>query len=343
MKGKMLIHLVEKMQIIDLKLKDIIPNLKSNKKRIVRVFVICICVGILVGIFNVMNYNTQKEQAVQKINAEITFDEIEQDSAYYMNAIKLINRNVDYLTMYLNYFTQVKLTENSRIELDKITKDVEQYQTWLQDVNMFFENEIVVLPENVNSLKEDCEQRIIKLNSDIIETENECSYVVEGNFTENYKEKKQDETVDAIKSIKKEIEYYESKVELCDTVTDEKLYVNVETAEGLLEESLKNLNTLISKYNTTLEKIAETENYELIYNKKIIDTYRQEVGIENEIDYEAAMNNKRYQAIVYARSVEGVDVPKERFFATITFFILFGFAVSLVIGICPKRFFEKRK
>ena len=47
---------------------------------------------------------------------------------------------------------------------------------------------------------------------------------------------------------------------------------------------------------------------------------------------EDIMNNRKNNAIIYAKSVAGLDMPQERFYTYITFFSIFGIVVSFLYG-----------
>ena len=47
---------------------------------------------------------------------------------------------------------------------------------------------------------------------------------------------------------------------------------------------------------------------------------------------EDIMNNRKNNAIIYAKSVAGLDMPQERFYTYITFFSIFGIAISFLYG-----------
>ena len=57
----------------------------------------------------------------------------------------------------------------------------------------------------------------------------------------------------------------------------------------------------------------------------------------SEFTDEQIMNNTVNNAIIYAKSIEGLDVPKERFFSSIMFFALFGFVLAVFVGVIYKR------
>ena len=45
------------------------------------------------------------------------------------------------------------------------------------------------------------------------------------------------------------------------------------SADSILQENSNKLNNIIDDFNETLNDIAQNENYEIIYNKRLINDY----------------------------------------------------------------------
>ncbi|MDE6950130.1 MAG: hypothetical protein K2P64_04340, partial [Lachnospiraceae bacterium] len=71
---------------------------------------------------------------------------------------------------------------------------------------------------------------------------------------------------------------------------------------------------------------------EVIYNPYLLREYCDMAGIVGEIYYEAAVNVNKHKALIYARSIVGVDSCEERFYAILTFSIMLGVAFSVLYG-----------
>ncbi|MFQ7102127.1 MAG: hypothetical protein ACLRQA_03715, partial [Anaerovoracaceae bacterium] len=118
--------------------------------------------------------------------------------------------------------------------------------------------------------------------------------------------------------------------------TQEDIEETAEAADEVLKENVTTINTIIDDFNETLSEIAETDNYEIIYNKRLINDYFENAGFNGELEQEDILNDQLGRAIIYAKSIAGLDISAERFFATITFFILFGVVFSVIIGAMRK-------
>lgn len=55
-------------------------------------------------------------------------------------------------------------------------------------------------------------------------------------------------------------------------------------------------------------------------------------GVTGELSEEDIMNNRRNSAVIYAKSIAGLDMAKERVFSFLTFFMLFGVTVAFLYG-----------
>ena len=56
-------------------------------------------------------------------------------------------------------------------------------------------------------------------------------------------------------------------------------------------------------------------------------------GMAGELYEEDIINVKKNEALIYARSIVGVDNREERFYAVLTFSILLGTAFSVLYGV----------
>ena len=129
-----------------------------------------------------------------------------------------------------------------------------------------------------------------------------------------------------------DIDIYENHKSIISKSSEAEIKEVAETADEILMENSEKINCIIDDFNECINDIAENEQYNIIYNKRLINDYFEAAGFSNEIEQEDILKNKLDSAIVYAKSVAGLDMGKERFFATLTFFLIFGIVISALIG-----------
>ena len=70
-------------------------------------------------------------------------------------------------------------------------------------------------------------------------------------------------------------EFTEEKIAELETMSSSQLAANNGEADVILQKNAEALNNVITEFNTVLAEIAETENYEIIYNKRLLEKYRK--------------------------------------------------------------------
>ena len=153
-----------------------------------------------------------------------------------------------------------------------------------------------------------------------------------------YKDEDEDE-LNIIDKIEKEIKALNNQIKIINSLEDDKIVSIENEANLLLAKNENDINTIISDYNDVLKKIAENDQYEIIYNKRLIDDYFENVSFDNPEVKEELLNEQKGRAVIYAQSIAGLDSRKEIFLCVLTFFILFGTSISIIVGVV----YEPRK
>lgn len=328
------------MRVIEISKKTIHENLKNNIKYMGVIIVLNIALGIIVGTFNAILYNPQQNVNITALESELDLSLIDQDEAYFFNAFFKLKQKSQYLNAYLDYFTQVQLTSASREKLNEIESELDLYDSErLSDAIRFYKNNPLALENQVESTICFYDDRIEIISDDKSNVYKKLNDVVEKNYTEDYKNEEQKKIESKIDSLDNEIGLYNNISNLLKTTDANTIQEKSVAAVELLKVNYSELNEIIQNFNKILKDISESENYEIIYNKRLISKYEKETTMKfySEFTDEQIMNNTVNNAIIYAKSIEGLDVPKERFFSSIMFFALFGFVLAVFVGVIYKR------
>lgn len=329
------------MKEFELSINDMIKKVKKNYKISLIIFGICVLVGIICGLISAYNYKPKENVDITQIEETIELENIEKNGEYYYNAFLELKKKNEYLKAYLSYFEQVNISNESRIKLEEIEKDIDDYQQNYELAENFYkENAPVIFSEKENTV--DFYKKEINLfESEKIEYDKELEELLSNNYAESYKTAKQEEILKAISKLNIDIEMFNNHIDIINNSTQEEIEKTSKIADEVLIENINILNNIIQNFNDTLKIISKKDNYEIIYNKRLINGYFEEVGFNSELDQEKILENSKGRAIIYARSIAGLDIKSERFLATCTFFILFGIVLALVIGIVLNL--DKRK
>lgn len=324
------------MKIKELSLGDILKSVKKNFKLVIIIFIACIIAGVLCGIINAKSYNPKEEVRVSQIQEHVDLESIEKDGAYYYNAFFDLKEKNDYIQAYLRYFEQVDVSNESRAALSEVAGDVEEYQDDFNDAKTFYEENAPVIYEKRDSAITFYNEKVSDLEKNKADLELQLEEIVDGNYTDSYKTTEQDNISENLSALQIDIDMFNRQINIIRNSTQEDIEETAEAADEVLKENVTTINTIIDDFNETLSEIAETDNYEIIYNKRLINDYFENAGFNGELEQEDILNDQLGRAIIYAKSIAGLDISAERFFATITFFILFGVIFAVIIGAMRK-------
>ncbi len=319
------------MRIIEVTFNSILKNLKKNIKLSLIVFILCIVIGCIVGVINAKAYGPRED--IKKESVEnLSLSEISQNESYYYNAFWSLKSKSDYLNAYLQYLEQVTLEEESRESLWKVQEQLSQYDDMLNSTILFFEENPItfnnMIEETISFYKE--KNKILKSYQE--EKRNKLDEVIKGNYTADYKASQQEKLCSDIERSDRNITVLNNIIQMLKDASYDEINYNTKKANETLAINYDKINEIIDAFNETMSEISDHESYEIIYNNRLLNEYEDEAGISNDIEKEDILVNQKDKAIIYAKSIEGLDIRKERFFATLTFFILFGLIVSVIIG-----------
>lgn len=322
------------MKVIEFDIRTIAGNLKRNARTALLLFLICVLVGAAFGFYQ---YRTYREKPRMSFAGEedLSISDIAQDEEYYFNAFDRIQREATCLDLYYRYFQNVNLSKANRDSLSEAKTDYNAFYENYMDASSYYWNtplSAVDKAETIGFYELKTEQ--LKDIRDSIERTLSDDEGVKASDKALYENQK-DEVEDTIRQL-------EELIDRLAAATDEDIAANNKKADKMLNENIESINGNIKLFNQLMQQIAESENYYILDNDYI---FNSRLGLLKQMDDLYFLNNRLNKAIIYAKSVEGLDSGKERMYAIITFFMLFGLVVSVTYGAfhTPKESRKEKK
>ena len=320
------------MKHLDYSIDDIKINIKKNKKSMIRIFAVSILIGICFGIVCGLMYKQPVYTLDDTVVDFIDLKSIEKDEIYYYNAMNALKEKKLSLDSYVQYLGQVDLSMQGAMKIEEFQEKIIQFDDQYRIVWNEWWNSSVLGYGSKEIMEQFLEDQIITYDSKIEAADEMIEEAKNRSFTRSFVSITETAALDNILSAKKEKKTWELKRDLV-IETDEKTKTNENIKmDDLLEQSSSDLNQLVREFNTVIEYLELNEQYDIIYNKYLMKQYITSVGIDEDLPLEKVMANSKNNAIIYAKSVAGLDNGKERFFAIVTFFALFGIVVSILWG-----------
>lgn len=302
-------------------------NLKLNIKLMVLIISSCVLMGFIIGIIDykkteiyISNNNTQ-------IHEKIDLDNIEKNEAYYYNAFMLVKEKNAYFSAYMQGLDRIPLSIESKDIVVQLEHKYASYKSVFLNAEDFFYNN-APYPVNLKSEAIDLYENKIKEFNRYKESKENI-----------LKEKKGDEvTIRDVIKIEEKINIMNEHINVINERSQEDAKKIMDKADVVLDTSIKTVNDMIDNLNSGVLKISENDNYEIVYYNEIFEDKKQ-IELLDEFKMEDILNDRKNQAFIYAKSLEGIDPTKERFSAIVGFFILFGIVISLITG----AFYQKKK
>lgn len=286
------------------------------------------------------SYNPQQDINKTEIEERIVLEDMDNtDPEYYEDAFNLIKSKNDYLNAYLMYFERVNLTQDSREKLNTVYEDLQACHEDISEAVEFYNDTCLAGGNSKTAAKALYEEDLQEIQEKLDYQDTLIDEIVSGKYSDEYKVQKQNEIANVKAELNEEKQLAEEKIAELETMSSSQLAANNGEADVILQKNAEALNNVITEFNTVLAEIAETENYEIIYNKRLLEKYEAAAGLNGQMNESDIMNDKKGQAIIYAKSIQGLDVKQERFFAAFTFFILFGVVISVLTG----AFYRKKE
>lgn len=320
------------MKKITISKDTLLSNMKNNIKKMCTI-VICGCIiGGIIGYIYAQLYNPSQMVKQTESFDSISLLQINKNEEYYFNAFYQLKQNDMFLNAYLQYLSQVDLSHESKAKLNKtadtiynyeedgLNKAIDFYQRNPLFLEGFYEETIEFYDNKKHELEiYQEEQKEILKNPEMKNTS-----------TSNKAEQNREEELILIEQ---EISVYSSIQEQIRIHANDS-YLYQEKANEVLEINYEKMNGLINEFNEMLEYISKNDGYEISFNKVILNGYTTNgpKRFAYKLNGDNIMDNTINRAIIYAKSIEGIDNSKEIFFATITFFFLLSIGVAACVG-----------
>lgn len=320
------------MKGLDYSISDIKNNIKMNKKYMAFMFCACLFIGIIIGIINGKNYEQPRYELDDTIVQKICLDDLVKDESYYYEAIKEFSGKYSALNAYVMYLKQVALSNDNLEKLERFESKIEEYKQSYTLLNKTYREEAPIICRKMEDTKEYIESHITSIQEQITSLDNRILTLKDTSFTENFVTISENSLLSAKSSLKNELAMWENQLRILQDINISELEKKNTGMDLLLLDSLDKFNGLIDEFNDYIKMIEAEENYDIVYNKYLLKSYLEEAGITGQMSEEDIMNNRKNNAIIYAKSVAGLDVPQERFYTYITFFSIFGITISFLYG-----------
>ena len=324
------------MNVLELSFKDIFKNVKKNYRLVFLSFLICIIVGLICGAINAYSYEPDNETQILEEQDSVDLDSIEKNGAYYYNAFLEIKEKRDYISAYLKYFESVDVSEKSRKSLEEVENKINEYKESYNNLKEFYFNNAPVIADDSEYAVKFLSQKVDYLEEKKTKNRNKIDEITDGGYTSEYKKEKEEQLFKNNSKLQNDIDILEHHIYIIENSSKREKNEISRIANGLFKENSEQLNSIVDDFNDAMYDVSKREGYEIVYNKRLIGDYFEDTGLNNAIDKESVLNQQLGKAVIYAKSIAGLDIKAERFFATLTFFILFGVIFSVIIGVVYK-------
>lgn len=321
-----------KMRYTELSIDNLKANMKKNKKIMIWIVVVIIIIGICMGIYDGLLYKQPVYTLEDTIVGNVDLNFIEKDEIYYYSAVSELRTKKISLESYVQYLGQASLSAESSEKLDAFKEKTEQFNNDFDKIWYVWWNSGSMGFGSQKKADQFIEEQI-KLYEERIDAADQMIKEAQDNsFTRSFIAETEESVLDTILSIKSSKKIWEKKQEAVKNSDKDDVLADNAEMDALLAEGCDKLNDLVKEFNGMIEFMESKEQYDIVYNKYLMRQYINSIEITEELSFEKIMANKLNNAIIYAKSVAGLDNNQERFFAIVTFFSLFGITLSLLCG-----------
>lgn len=318
---------------------NIIENIKSNRKIVLKIFLVFLLVGVLVGIIHVVCYEQPRYSYDDTIVGKINLDFVEKDEAYYYMAYKEIKGTRNALKAYVSYLQQVTMSGESREQVVAFEEELNKFETIYQEMSSFYLNEGPII--DTSNAEEYLKKKIEKLENTLVELEQRLEKVNAGGFSALFIETTESQIYSQQITTENEIEVWNVQLSNLSNNAERNLEDINRKMDRYIQETSMQLNMYVEDFNSLIQDLEKLEQYDIVYNPYMMRSYNDEAGMTNELSEEDILNNKKNTAIIYAKSIAGLDSAEERLYAYVTFFMMFGATVALLYGALKNRKVEE--
>lgn len=313
------------MKQIEYSMSDLIVNLRHNIKRVFFIFIVLLLISLLGSFILSRNYNQKMIEKDDTVVPQIDLEEYSIDEYYYYKVNLDLKTMVNALEAYAQYLHQVDLNGNNSEQLVNFQQDLSDYNDFFDFIRQYYNLNGPIYAEDKSAAELFINQHIDELKRRIENAESTIEQLDEVGFISS---------TDSILEYKNELKTWEKQRDNLDD--EEGLDLINETMDELFQQGVVIYNELVVQFNNMISGF-EDEQYDIVYNPYLLDTYSSLAGITGEINEENIINVNKNSALIYARSVAGLDNNTERFFACLTFGILLSLGLAVLYGLFGKK------
>lgn len=324
------------MKYIELEWDDIRKNIQRNRGGIFIIFAVFFFAGILWGYIEMKSYRQEIYTAEDTIVQKVDLEHLERDESYYYSAFMELKEKSCGLNAYIQYLKQVNLRANSLTKVLELEALSLEEQKILRKMQEFYISEKPIICNDIDRTQSFVQTKL-EAGRNKVERAEQTVLETEKSFTRDFSKEEQEKALGLKLYAQEEVRIWESYLKKIENLDLNKSQETNVYMDQLLEEGMESINNLVEKFNDLIISIEAEEQYEIIYNPYLLSEYSNMVGIVGELYEKDVVNEKKNEALIYARSIAGVDSREERFYAVFTFSILLGTAFSLLYGTLRNR------
>ena len=318
-------------------MRDLIDNFQNNLRRTGIIFIILLVVSVSVS-FGLSRMYTETD--IDRDDTKVPFISLQQfknDETFFYKTNFELKKMTDALNAYVEYLFQVDLNGANREKLVDFQNELYINQDFFDEVIGYYNHNTPIYIENLEAAEGFVDQHINELEDAIARIDKQLEEYDEYTFaSKSYISEKQKDLLSQKSTYEEELSVWDRQEQNLQEIDDEKISFVNRQMEELLEQGVEIYNNLVEEFNQMIVSF-EDEQYDIIYNPYILDTYRSIAGLTSEFEEEEIMNVNKNSALIYAKSVAGLDSREERFFSYLTFGVLFSVVISALYGMFIKR------
>ena len=318
-------------------MRDLIDNFQNNLRRTGIIFIVLLIVSVSVS-FGLSRMYTETD--VDRDDTKVPFISLQQfknDETFFYKTNFELKKMTDALNAYVEYLFQVDLNGTNREKLVDFQNELYVNQDFFDEVIGYYNHNTPIYIENLEAAEGFVDQHINELEDAIARIDKQLEEYDEYTFaSKSYISEKQKDLLSQKSMYEEELSVWDRQKQNLQEIDDEKVSFVNRQMEELLEQGVEIYNNLVEEFNQ-MSVSFEDEQYDIIYNSYILDTYGSIAGLTSEFEEEEIMNINKNSALIYAKSVAGLDSREERFFSYLTFGVLFSVVISALYGMFTKR------
>ena len=318
-------------------MRDLIDNFQNNLRRTGIIFIVLLIVSVSVS-FGLSRMYTETD--VDRDDTKVPFISLQQfknDETFFYKTNFELKKMTDALNAYVEYLFQVDLNGTNREKLVDFQNELYVNQDFFDEVIGYYNHNTPIYIENLEAAEGFVDQHINELEDAIARIDKQLEEYDEYTFaSKSYISEKQKDLLSQKSMYEEELSVWDRQKQNLQEIDDEKVSFVNRQMEELLEQGVEIYNNLVEEFNQMIVSF-EDEQYDIIYNSYILDTYGSIAGLTSEFEEEEIMNINKNSALIYAKSVAGLDSREERFFSYLTFGVLFSVVISALYGMFTKR------